>query len=215
MLKLMYLARRRPGFTVDEFVRRWRRHGALGMQQPLWRFALGYVQSEPIRPAPLAGASQQYDAVASYMVSDDMFSSMTAEDIEGATAMAADELETFAAPIGSVSLWVREEHIQAGDRGSVGAYLFFRPGAAAQECATRLAGRPGLQRLVLNHRDDDANAPDMNALPYAAILEASAPGLAALAAAVGDAPAGLLQAADVAVVTREAVLWDRLPQDCV
>lgn len=30
MLKMIYLARRKSGFTFDEFVRRWRKHGALG-----------------------------------------------------------------------------------------------------------------------------------------------------------------------------------------
>ena len=45
MLKLIYLARRKPGFTVDEFVRRWRKHGALGMEQAIWRHAIGYNPS--------------------------------------------------------------------------------------------------------------------------------------------------------------------------
>ena len=58
MLKLMYLAKRKPGFTTDQFVCRWRMHGATAMAQPLWRHALGYIQAEPIRPAPIAGASE-------------------------------------------------------------------------------------------------------------------------------------------------------------
>ncbi len=28
MLKLVYLAKRKPGFGFDDFVRRWREHGA-------------------------------------------------------------------------------------------------------------------------------------------------------------------------------------------
>jgi len=34
-MKLIYLARRKPGFTPDEFTCRWRLHGARGMQQSL------------------------------------------------------------------------------------------------------------------------------------------------------------------------------------
>ncbi len=92
MLKLMYLARRKPGFTVDEFIRRWRKHGALGMEQPLWRYALGYVQAEPIRPSPMVGAAEEYDAVDCFMVQDAMFSGMTADYIAGSATMAQDEL---------------------------------------------------------------------------------------------------------------------------
>jgi len=51
---------------------------------------------------------------------------------------------------------------------------------------------------------------EANTLPYEAVLELSAASAPALAAAVSSS-SDLLAAADLAVITREAVLWDRLP----
>ena len=99
MLKLVYLAKRKPGFAFDDFVRRWRMHGARGMEGSFWRHALAYVQAEPLRPTPVAGTSEAFDAIAIFAVRDDAFAAMTPDDIAGAKTMAQDELETFSAPI--------------------------------------------------------------------------------------------------------------------
>ena len=208
MLKLIYLARRKPGFSFDEFVCRWRQHGALGMAQPLWRFALAYVQAEPIKPAPIAGASDDYDAVACYMVTDDMFNSMTDDDMPGAIAMAQDELETFSGPIPGVSLWVSEQHIKPGELGGITAFLFCRDASTARGIAKQARDAPQLNRVILNLQDDSRGGPEANTLPYGAVVELSANNVPDLDAATSE----LLGDADVAVVTREAVLWDRLPQ---
>lgn len=209
MLKLIYLAKRKPGFTVDEFVRRWRKHGALGMEQPLWRFTLGYVQAEPIRPAPIPGTSKEHDAIACLMTSDEMFNAMTEEDMAGSARMAADELETFSAPIPTVSLWVNEERIRAGELGGITAFLFFGEMEAARETALRALDAEGLNRITLNVRDSGPLAA-MNTLPYEAVVELSAPSVSSLSGALESNGEGLLPAADLAVVTREAVLWDRM-----
>jgi hypothetical protein len=213
MLKLIYLARRKPGFTFDEFIRRWRMHGARGMAQPIWRHALGYVQAEPIRPAPIAGASEAYDAVACFMVRDEMFAEFTEQDAAGSAVMAADELETFAAPIPTTSLWVDEERVVDGELGGTAAYLFFADAETAREVAARARSTAGLSRVFLNRRRDDGPlGPGANTLPYEAVVELSARDVPTLVAAVGSDGDGLLSRADVAVVTREAVLWDRLPR---
>jgi len=210
MLKLIYLARRKPGLSVDRFVCRWRMHGARAMEQALWRHALGYVQAEPIRPAP-DGASEEFDAVACYMVRDGMFAEMDERDAPGAMLLAADELETFSAPIPTTSLWVTEDCIQEGDLGGTTAYLFFSDEAGAREAAERARAAGGLNRIILNTRCDDGPlGPGANTLPYAAVVELSASDLPALERAVGESEDGLFARADVAVVTREAVLWDRL-----
>lgn len=210
MLKLIYLAKRRPGFTFDEFVCRWRQHGALAMAQPLWRFSLGYVQAEPIKPAPVTGVADEYDAVACYMVQDDMFSSMNEQDVAGAMRMAEDELETFSAPIPSVSLWVREEHIKAGELGGITTFLFCKHASAARRIAQQAGSAVELDRVTLNLRDDAAPGPDMNTLAYEAVVELSASSIARLKAALGTGASALTSACDVAVITREAVLWNRL-----
>jgi hypothetical protein len=212
MLKLIYLARRKPGFSFDDFVRRWRMHGARGMEQPLWRHALGYVQAEPIRPAPLPGASEDFDAIACFMIRDEMFAAMTEEDVAGSRVIAADELETFAAPIPTTALWVTEDRLRDGDLGGIAGYLFFADEALAREVAGRASSAGGLNRVVLNRRHDDGPlGPGANTLPYQAIVELSAGSVPDLAKAVGSG-GDALGKADVAVITREAVLWDRLPR---
>lgn len=210
MLKLIYLARRKPGFTFDEFVCRWRQHGAFAMASPIWRHAVGYVQAEPIRPAPIPGASEEFDAVACYMIREAMFSDRTDADAIAGEQIARDELETFSAPIPTVSLWVKEEHIKAGELGGITAYLFFENGGRAREVAMGARSAADLNRITLNLRDDDLLGPEINTLPYQAVVELSASDVPALAAALGSGADGLIQAADLAVVTREAVLWDRL-----
>ena len=155
MLKLIYLAKRKPGFSFDDFVRRWRMHGARGMEQPIWRQALAYVQAEPIRPVPLAGASEAFDAVACFALREETFAEFSEADAAGSAVMAADEAETFAAPIPTTSLWVSEERLVDGEWGGMAAYLFFADEARARDIADRLRTRSGLGRLVLNRRRDD------------------------------------------------------------
>lgn len=213
MLKLVYLAKRKPGFGFDAFVRRWRMHGARGMEQAIWRNALGYVQAEPIRPVPIAGASEEYDAVACFMLRDETFAEMREEDAAGSRVMAADELETFSAPIPTTSLWVDEDRLVDGELGGTTAFLFFASAERGSEIAERARAARGLRRIVLNRRQDDGPlGPGANTLPYEAVVELSASDVPTLAEAVGAGATGLLAEADVAVVTREAVLWDRIPR---
>ena len=204
MLKLIYLANRKPGFSFDEFVRRWRMHGATGMVQPLWRHTLSYVQSEPIFPAAIAGATEAYDAIATFTVSDSLFSDMTEEDVAGTRIMADDELETFSGPIASVSLWVNEESIKAGPLGGSSAYLFLSEVNAARATAEQAKDASNLIRVTQNTADEAMG--DGNTLPYRAIIELSAASIPDLS----DAVSHLVPAADLTVVTRNAVLWDRL-----
>ena len=208
MLKLIYLAKRKPGFGFDDFVRRWRMHGARGMEGSFWRHAIGYVQAEPIRPAPLDGATDEFDAVACMMVNDDAFAEPP--NMDEAMAMAKDELETFSAPIPSTSLWVHEERVVDGPLGGVAAYLFFSSEASARDAVEAGRAKSGFSRVVLDVRQDDGPlGPGANTLPYEAVVELAAPDLDGLSAAMDEA--ALLTAADVSLVTREAVLWDRMP----
>lgn len=208
MLKLIYLAKRKPGFGFDDFVRRWRMHGARGMEGSFWRHAVGYVQAEPIRPAPLEDATDEFDAVACMMVNDDAFAEPP--NMDEAMAMAKDELETFSAPIPSTSLWVQEERVVDGPLGVVAAYLFFSRETAAREAIGALQTKSGFSRIVLDIRQDDGPlGPGANTLPYEAVVELGAPDVRALSNAC--ASTRVLSTADVALVAREVVLWDRMP----
>ncbi len=212
MQKLIYLARRHPKFaSFDAFVRRWRLHGARGMQGDFWEQAIGYVQCEPLRPTPVPGTSEEFDAIACYMVRDGAFD--TPPSAEEAKAIAEDELETFAAPIPATSLWVDEERVLPGELGGVTAFLFFTDPAEAREAGRSALAAGGFDRITVNVRCDDGPfGPPANTLPHAAIVELSAGRIAALVDALGGEQADLLAAAEPAVITREAVFWDRLPQ---
>ena len=91
------------------------------------------------------------------------------------------------------------------------AYLFFTDPASAREVAERSGDAAGLNRVVLNLRDDESHGPGANTLPYAAVVECAAPDLSTLESSLCGGGTNLLEGADLAVVTREAVLWNRLP----
>ncbi|PLW81272.1 hypothetical protein CWI75_16735 [Kineobactrum sediminis] len=207
MLKMIYLAKRKPGFSFDGFVRRWRKHGALAIEQPLWRQTLGYVQAEPIRPQPFVGASEDYDAIACYMVRDGLFTEMTEEDATSSAIMAEDELKTFAEPIPATALWVKEERVLPGELGGITAFLFFNNTANARESAQRASASGGLNRITLNTRDDGMPR-ESQTLPYQAVVELSAASIPALEAALEAVD--VIPTSDLAVITREAVLWHRM-----
>ena len=211
MLKLIYLAHRHPEFdSFDAFVRRWRLHGARGMEGDFWSQAVGYVQAEPIRPTPVAGTSEAFDAIACYMVRDDAFDAHPPDAAE-ARRIAQDELETFSAPIPTTALWVNEERVLEGDLGGATAFLFFAGLETAREVGKRALASGGFDRITVNVRNDDRPfGPRQNTLPYAAIVELSAPRIASLVRALAGEHASLLSAADPAVITREVVFWDRL-----
>ncbi|MCA9512374.1 MAG: hypothetical protein KC560_16815, partial [Myxococcales bacterium] len=199
MLKLVYLAKRKPGFAFDDFVRRWRMHGARGMEGSFWRHALAYVQAEPLRPTPVAGTSEAFDAIAIFAVRDDAFAAMTPDDIAGAKTMAQDELETFSAPIPTTALWVDEERLLDGEFGGIAAYLFFADEVSARAAAALALASGALHRIVVNRRRDAGPfGPQADTLPYGAIVELAASSVDALTNALGAGNAGLVAAADVA-----------------
>ena len=144
------------------------------------------------------------------MVTDGMFSAMTEEDMAPAAKIAEDELETFSAPIPTTALWVREEKIRAGELGGITAFLFFSDATTARETAERAREVEGFERIILNLRDDTSLGPEANTLPYRAVVELTAPSVTRLVSTIGAMGGGLLRQSDVAVVTREAVLWNRL-----
>jgi hypothetical protein len=209
MIKLIYLAQKKTGFSRDAFLARWRRHGALGMAQPMWRHAIAYIQAEPTQPALIQGLSEDYDAIATFCLGDNMFADLGADDAEGAQIMAADELETFATPIPEVSLWVTEEAVKPGDLGGFGAYLFYQDATAAAAAATVAASDDRTTRVFLNQRNDNLLGNRANTLPFAAVVEFATASLDALRELL-NAEREVFCAADVAVATQEAVLWDRL-----
>ncbi len=211
MFKLIYVAKRNPRLSPDQFTRRWRMHGAVGMSMPVWRHVVLYVQAEPIRPVPVKGASDEHDAVACWGVREEAFAGVPLpEDADAARIMAEDERETFADLIANTSLWTTELHLKGGEPGGTTAFLFFDDAGEAREVAAAYVPDERVHRVTLNtRRDGQALGPMTNTLAHAAVVEVSTIGLPALASVLDAGAAAPFRRANRAIVTREAVLWDR------
>jgi uncharacterized protein (TIGR02118 family) len=65
--KRLYLARRKPTLTREQFIARWRVHGRLAMSfmaKQSWDNVAAYIHFDPVREAAgVAGASDDYDAI--------------------------------------------------------------------------------------------------------------------------------------------------------
>jgi hypothetical protein len=200
MSKIMYLAERKPGFSDEGFVARWRQHGALAMSLPMGKDFKRYIQASVLRPAPAPGASDAYDAVGVlWMHEGGHLKAPTPQHVKDVETLAVDELETFAYPIAPVCMAVDETVLKAGE-APVTAYAFFNDAAKARRFAEGAAESRATRRVALNVK---AAAPGIELkLPYEAIVEVSA-----------DQPPALadlnLAAADLAVVARDAVLFPR------
>jgi len=214
MIKSIYLAKRKPEFTHDQFVIRWRRHGALAMSQSFFGNHIRlYVQAELIQPAPLAGATADYDAVAYLIQPGDK--ALSQEELAELETMVVDEYETFSGPILPVIMQAEEKVLSKGAPGGVTAFLFFIDPAKAEPVANHyqeVAAQEiaAVDRVVLNVRRDDLTVGDMSSqLPYRAVVEVSAATLARLIAVLDhkDAP---WREADLTAVSRECVMWDRI-----
>ena len=117
-MKAIYLAERKPGFSDEAFVARWRQHAALAMSLSIWRNTKRYIQASVVRPAPVAGASDAYDCVGvCWMHEVGQLSERTEQVQQDIETLAVDELETFAYPIAPVSMAV-EETVPEGGRGA-------------------------------------------------------------------------------------------------
>lgn len=204
MFKSIYLARRHPEFSRDQFVKRWRQHGALAMSKGFFNHIVGYVQAEPIA---FPGTSKEFDAVA--RITGRQYE-MGQTDFDELQAMVADEYETFSGPILPVLLRVRETVLKAAEPGGVTAFLFFVDADRASTVATVYAQRD-VDRLVLNVRCEELTIGEMSSeIPYRAVIEISAPTVDRLAEVLVQESTAPWRSADLAVVTRECVMWHRI-----
>jgi len=203
MLKMIYLAKRHPDFDREQFLIRWRQHGALATEQPSWRHTQLYVQSEPLAPAPLVRASNAYDALAVFGFAPELFTEQTEADAASAEIMIEDELKTFAEPTFNHCLWVKQQVLRDGALGGVSAYLFYADAEEAATAGRQLASENVLHRVVLDLRDDSLLGADAQTLEYQAVVECSAGKLATLT----DAVEFHANHADLLLMTRDTVMW--------
>lgn len=88
--KLMYLARRNPALSREQFTPRWRQHGALGMSMPRWKNIWRYVHCDVL---PEFG--EDYDGVGIVWHKSPESRRAHREDTSSQGAMEADEVQTF------------------------------------------------------------------------------------------------------------------------
>jgi hypothetical protein len=88
--KLMYLARRNPALSREQFTPRWRQHGALGMSMPRWKNIWRYVHCDVL---PESG--DDYDGVGIVWHKSPESRRAHREDTSSQGAMEADEVQTF------------------------------------------------------------------------------------------------------------------------
>jgi len=205
--KAMYLAKRHPSLNRDAFLARWRMHGAKAMSSAFWKNTLVYVQAEPVI---ISGFSDEYDAV-SYntkriIPSDSLKRKVSSPDEERDKKMTAeDELKTFATPIKPDRLFFADEYIlKDGEPGGITVYLFFKNLSHAKSVAITCQEMDNATRIVFNTKRDDPNS----LLPYEAIVEVTS-GKQEDLIHFFNTKKDLIQYADVAVIAKESVLWDR------
>jgi hypothetical protein len=88
--KLMYLARRNPALSREQFTPRWRQHGALGMSMPRWKNIWRYVHCDVL---PESGSD--YDGVGIVWHKSPEARLAHRQDTSSQARMEADELQTF------------------------------------------------------------------------------------------------------------------------
>jgi EthD domain len=118
--KLAYLAQRNPALSREQFIRRWRQHGALAMGLARWDSVGRYAQCDCLpAPAGLGRASEQYDGVGVVWFTDTKPGSDSDRE-----RMRADERQTFSTYVDEIALILRERAGMARDGGAVKANHF-------------------------------------------------------------------------------------------
>lgn len=116
--KLIYLAKRNPALSREQFVRRWRRHGALAMQMTFFASIARYSHCDVLAPPQGMRASSEHDALGVVWFRD-----LTPFPPEEYERMRRDELETFSEYVRNSIVRCTERVLKPG-RGLVKVYTF-------------------------------------------------------------------------------------------
>jgi hypothetical protein len=209
-MKSIYLAKRNPDLTHEQFIRRWRKHGALAMCSAFWHQMAVYVQAELIESRVKLGVAGDYDGVTTLMARGaSAFRDPTAEEAQDIQLMLRDEYETFVGPAADYLLPVTESVLKAGPRGGFTAYLFFVDPARAAGVARHYQSSEVAQRVVLNSPQPDQKQDGIGSrIPYTTVVEVSARDMDVLHHILGLQDSAPWRSADLPMLTRECVMWD-------
>ena len=153
--KMIYLARRNPGLTAEDFAQAWREHSALGRQcRNVQEKVLGVTQCTRLRSAGqstaedggLRGASTDYDGVNLLQLRDLSVASDLWSDPETLAIMRPDEPRVFSTYVRNFTLVCREHVLRDGPSGEVVLFGFVRRSACLSQLEFEAAwaeSRPG------------------------------------------------------------------------
>lgn len=217
--KLMYLARRNPALSREQFTPRWRQHGALGMSMPRWKNIWRYVHCDV-----LSGSGSDYDGVGIVWHKSPESRRAHREDTSSQGTMEADEVQTFDQLVVNFCALMEERVVQEPRRTATTKLIRFamcQPGIAREEFAAsamahaaHLMATPfgqSIRGLVQNHAQPTETGRPWG-LPYDYIEElwfdSVQDAANARAELRGVLPSLCVNAEPIAVLTNEVVLYD-------
>jgi hypothetical protein len=130
LVKTIYLVRRNPTLSYEEFVARWRKHAALSGSFPavLRRFE-AVVQCRRVTAAldESLGLRQEFDG-ANLLGLTSLFDSVDVHNQDGIPVLRADELEVFGSYVKDSSMTGIEHALLDGDHSRIVLLEFYRRG---------------------------------------------------------------------------------------
>ncbi len=163
--KMIYLARRNPALTAEEFPRRWRRHARLasGLPELLAEYRGGaYCHVQPGGEL-LPGSSSEYDGVAILGLNGVHSIPAVTHGLNASDVTACDELLVFSTYVRDFVMLCQEKAFRESDGGERGMivvvqFVRARPGMGPSEFVARwdahgelTIGQPVLDRVLRRH----------------------------------------------------------------
>jgi len=145
MIKSIYLAKRNPNTTYEEFMENWRQHAVLSGSFPdVGKYFDGVVQCKRIQDLEIPGLSTEYDG-ANILTLTSLLGAVEVHDQEGIETLRKDEKRVFADYVIDTSMTVHETVVQDKPIGQFVLVEFARrnEGVTPQEFVKSWSGAYG------------------------------------------------------------------------
>lgn len=164
--KRLYLARRKPTLTREQFRDRWRVHGRLAMSfmaRQNWENVTAYIHFDPVREASgIAGASDDYDAIGWIRFKDVEARRRHAGFAEARAVLEPDEDEFFSERVNKTGMVTWEIVLRDGPSSGITKFTFLKRKSGLspagfdehwknQHAPLLLQAAPAMHRYVQNY----------------------------------------------------------------
>lgn len=164
--KRIYLARRKPSLTYEQFRLRWRQHGKLAMgfmARQNWENVAAYIHFDPLRDAAgIAGTSGGYDGIGCIRFKSSDARARHVQFAEARAALEADEDDFFFERVNNTGMVTSETVLRDGPARGVTKFCFLKRKSALSPAAfddywekrhapLLLQMAPTMHRYVQNH----------------------------------------------------------------